>query len=153
LSLPRSAARNGARDGARDLVLLISRIGLGVVFIAHGWQKFHTNGLDKTAAGFQQMGIPAPTLSAYYATAVELLGGVALIVGVLTPAVGILLALDMVGALAFVHLSNGVFAADGGWELVAILGLLSLTLAAVGAGRISLDNVFTKSPRRETAAA
>ena len=146
MSLTRTAA-------ARDLVLLISRIGLGVVFIAHGWQKFHTNGLDKTAAAFEQMGVPAPTLSAYYATGIELLGGVALILGVLTPVAGVLLALDMAGALAFVHLSNGVFAADGGWELVGVLGLLSLTLAAVGAGRVSLDSIFTRSTTRATVTA
>jgi putative oxidoreductase len=138
VSLTRTAA-------ARDLVLLLSRIGLGIVFIAHGWQKFRTNGLDATAAMFDQMGVPAPTLSAYYATGIELLGGIALILGVLTPVVGALLALDMVGALAFVHLSNGIFAADGGWELVGVLGLLSLTLAVVGAGRVSLDSIFNRS--------
>jgi putative oxidoreductase len=137
-----SLTRNAA---ARDLVLLLSRIGLGVVFIAHGWQKFQTNGLDRTAAAFEQMGVPAPTLSAYYATGIELLGGIALILGVLTPVVGVLLTLDMVGALVFVHLSNGIFAANGGWELVGVLGLLSLTLAVVGAGRVSLDNIFTRS--------
>lgn len=147
---PRSLTRSAA---ARDLVLLLARVGLGVIFIAHGWQKFNTNGLDGTAQGFQQMGIPAPTLSAYFAIAIELLGGVALIVGVLTAAAGALLALNMAGALVFVHLSNGVFVADGGWELVAALGLLSLTLAVVGAGRVSLDNVFTKSPSSATAAA
>ena len=137
-----SLTRNAA---ARDLVLLLSRIGLGVVFIAHGWQKFHTNGLDGTAAMFDKMGVPAPTLSAYYATGIELLGGVALILGVLTPVVGALLALDMVGALAFVHLSNGVFVAGGGWELVVVLGLFALAVAAVGAGRFSLDNALTRS--------
>ncbi|TDD27331.1 DoxX family protein [Kribbella turkmenica] len=137
---------------ARDLVLLLSRIGLGVVFIAHGWQKFQTNGLDRTAAGFEQIGVPAPTLSAYYATGIELLGGVALILGVLTPVAGVLLALDMVGALAFVHLSNGVFVANGGWELVAALGLLSLTLAAVGSGRVSVDNLLAPSARQKVAA-
>ncbi|WP_460661723.1 hypothetical protein [Kribbella swartbergensis] len=36
-------------------------------------------------------------------------------------------------------------AADGGWELVGVLGLLSLTLAVVGAGRVSLDNIFSRS--------
>ena len=146
MKLTRSAA-------ARDLVLLSSRVGLGVVFVAHGWQKFRTNGLDATAAGFQQMGVPAPTLSAYYATGVELLGGIALILGVLTPVAGVLLTLDMLGAFSFVHFSNGVFATNGGWELVAVLGLLSLTLAVVGAGRLSVDNLFTKSPARATAAA
>jgi putative oxidoreductase len=134
-----------ARAAARDLVLLLARAGLGVVFLAHGWQKFRTNGLTATAAGFEQMGVPAPTLSAYYAAGVELLGGAALILGVLTPLAGVLLALDMAGAFAFVHMSNGVFVAEGGWELVVVLGLLSLTLAVVGAGRYSVDRVLTRS--------
>ncbi|MFI5707359.1 DoxX family protein [Kribbella sp. NPDC051620] len=136
---------------SRDLVLLITRVGLGVVFIAHGWQKFRTNGLDGTAAGFDQMGVPAPTLSAYYAAAVELVGGAALVLGVLTTVAGVLLALDMAGAFLFVHMSNGVFVADGGWELVVVLGLFSLALAAVGAGRFSVDNTLT--PGRATVSA
>ncbi len=130
---------------ARDLVLLLARVGLGIVFIAHGWQKFSTNGLDKTAAAFDQMGVPAPTLSAYYAAAVELIGGAALILGALTTVAGVLLALDMAGAFLFVHLSNGVFVAAGGWELVVILGLLSLTLAVTGPGKIAVDRFLTRS--------
>ena len=133
---------------SRDLVLLIARVGLGVVFIAHGWQKYRTNGIDGTATGFDQMGVPAPTLSAYYATAVELIGGAALILGALTTVAGVLLTLDMVGAFAFVHLSNGPFVADGGWELVVVLGLAALTLASVGAGRYSVDNSFSRAARR-----
>lgn len=138
---------------ARDLVLLIARAGLGVVFIAHGWQKFSTNGLDGTAAGFEKMGVPAPTLSAYYAAAVELIGGAALVLGVLTTVAGVLLALDMVGAFLFVHMSNGVFVATGGWELVVILGLFSLAVAAVGAGRFSVDNALTPTSQRVAARA
>ncbi|WP_203590122.1 DoxX family protein [Streptomyces sp. SID13031] len=130
---------------SRDLVLLIARVGLGVVFIAHGWQKFSTNGLDGTAAGFDQLGVPAPTLSAYYAAAAELIGGAALILGVLTTVAGVLLAVDMAGAFLFVHMSNGIFVADGGWELVVVLGLFALAIAAVGAGRFSVDNALTRS--------
>jgi putative oxidoreductase len=141
-------------QASRDLVLLIARVGLGVVFIAHGWQKLRTNGIDGTAAGFDQMGVPAPTLSAYYATAVELVGGAALVLGALTTVAGVLLTMDMVGAFAFVHLSNGPFVADGGWELVVILGLMSLTLAAVGAGRYALDPILIRpSGSRATARA
>jgi putative oxidoreductase len=137
---------------SRDLVLLIARAGLGVVFIAHGWQKFRTNGLDGTAAAFEQMGVPAPTLSAYYAAAVELVGGAALVLGVLTTVAGVLLALDMAGAFLFVHMSNGVFVADGGWELVVVLGLFSLALAAIGAGRFSVDNTLRTGQRSTVAA-
>lgn len=133
-----------ARTAVSHLVLLVARVGVGVVFIAHGWQKFRTNGLDATAAGFEQMGVPAPTLSAYYAAGVELLAGAALVLGVLTSVAGVLLALDMAGAFLFVHMSNGVFVAEGGWELVVVLGLLALTLAAVGAGRYSVDRVLVR---------
>ena len=142
------AGRTGAaRAASRDLVLLITRVGVGIVFVAHGWQKFRTNGLEATAASFEQMGVPAPTISAYYAAAAELVGGAALILGLLTSVAGVLLAIDMAGAFLFVHLSNGVFVAEGGWELVVVLGLASLTLAAVGAGRLSLDGFVTAGSR------
>ncbi|MFC0625707.1 DoxX family protein [Kribbella deserti] len=135
-------------NASRDLVLLVARVGLGVIFIAHGWQKFKTNGLDGTTAGFTNMGIPQPQISAYFATFVELVGGAALIVGALTTLFGLLLTVNMAGAFLFVHRENGVFAADGGWELVAALGLLSLTLAVVGAGKFSLDGLFRSAPNR-----
>ena len=109
----------------RDAVALVARIGLGVVFIAHGWQKLNTYGLDGAAASFEAMNIPLPTASAYFATFVELIGGGALVLG----------------AAVFVHFENGVFAADNGYELVVALGVGSLLLAAFGAGRISIDGV------------
>ena len=59
----------------RDLAALVARVALGIVFVAHGWQKLNTNGLDATTAGFEGMGIPFPTFSAYFATFVELVGG------------------------------------------------------------------------------
>ena len=126
----------------RDIATLVARIGLGVVFIAHGWQKFDTNGLDATKAGFEGMGIPLPEISAYFATFVELVGGAALLLGIFTPIVGILLFLNMLGAFVFVHYDKGVFVGENGYELVVALGVGALVLAAVGAGRISLDNAL-----------
>lgn len=136
---------------ARDLVLLLARIGLGVVFIAHGWQK-HTGGVDATTQAFTGMGIPAPRISAYFATYVELVGGAALIAGVLTTVVGVLLAVDMVGAFVFVHAGKGVLASNGGWELVGALGLLSLVLVVVGPGRASVDAWIGRAPSRSAVA-
>ncbi|WP_405058908.1 DoxX family protein [Kribbella sp. NBC_01505] len=138
---------------AQDLVLLIARVGVGIVFVAHGWQKFRTNGIDATAQAFQGMGVPSPTISAYYATGAELIAGTALILGILTPIAGVLLALDMFGAFLFVHMPNGVFAGDGGWELVGALGLFALVVAAVGPGRFSLDRLIVRTPERELVAA
>ncbi|MDI9930636.1 DoxX family protein [Rhodococcus sp. IEGM 1354] len=125
----------------RDAVALVARIGLGVVFIAHGWQKLNTYGLDGTAASFETMNIPVPTASAYFATFVELIGGGALVLGIFTPIAGLLLFVDMLGAAFLVHFENGVFATENGYELVVALGVGALMLAAFGAGRISIDGI------------
>ncbi|HEY5853998.1 MAG TPA: DoxX family protein [Aldersonia sp.] len=137
----------------RSLALLIARVGLGVIFVAHGWQKFDTNGLDATKAGFAGMGVPAPELAAYFSTFVELVGGAALILGLLTPVVAFLLFLDMLGAFFIVHVDKGVFAADGGYELVVALGVGALLLAVFGAGRFSADAILKLPGARATAAA
>ncbi|TQF74021.1 DoxX family protein [Rhodococcus spelaei] len=123
----------------RDLAILVARIGLGVVFVAHGWQKFFTYGISGTQASFEQMGVPLHDVSAIFAAAVELGGGILLIAGLLTPIAGILLFVDMLGAFFTVHYDQGVFVGQGGYELVVALGVGSLLLAATGAGRISLD--------------
>lgn len=127
---------------ARDLVLLLARVGLGVVFVAHGWQKLFTNGIDGTAAFFSKAGVPVPTVSAWYAALVELVGGIALIAGLGVLFAGVLLAVDMLGAFVFVHVGNGVFAEQNGYELVVALGVASLLVAAFGAGRLSLDHAL-----------
>ncbi|PZF90437.1 hypothetical protein C1I99_24515 [Micromonospora deserti] len=126
----------------RDVAMLLARIGVGIVFFAHGWQKLVTNGVDGTAAFFDQVGVPLPTVAAWFATGVELLGGAALILGAAVPIAGVLLALHMLGAFIFVHAGNGLFVDKGGYELVLTLGAASLLLAAVGAGRFSVDHLL-----------
>jgi putative oxidoreductase len=126
----------------RDLSLLIARVGIGVIFVAHGWQKFFTNGIDATQQAFDGMGVPLPDLSAIAAATIELVGGFALIAGVATPVVGILLFLDMLGAFVIVHVDKGIFVSEGGYELVLALGVTSLLIAATGAGRLSIDGIL-----------
>ncbi|GAA2569596.1 DoxX family protein [Winogradskya consettensis] len=126
----------------RDVVLLITRIAVGVVLVAHGWQKFTEGGLDGTGASFDQMGVPLPVVSAWFAAIVELAGGIALIAGIAVPVVGLLLAADMLGAFFIVHLSNGVFVAGNGYELVLTLAAAALLFAAIGAGRYSIDRLL-----------
>jgi putative oxidoreductase len=126
----------------RDLGLLVARIVLGVVFAAHGAQKIWEWGLDATSQNFAGMGVPMPELAAPIVAILELVGGIALILGVLTPWVGILLAADMLVAALLVHVSAGLFVDGGGWELVGTLGAGALALAATGSGRISLDHLL-----------
>lgn len=128
---------------ARDVVLLVARIALGVIFVAHGWQKLTEWGIDGTTAAFDQMGVPLPGIAATAAAVIELAGGLALIVGALTTVAGILLVLDMVGAALLVHVGNGVFVTENGWELVAALGAGALVLAATGAGAYSIDRALS----------
>jgi putative oxidoreductase len=126
----------------RDGALLVARLLLGVVLIAHGWQKVVTNGLGATTEAFTGMGVPVAPVSAAYAGIVELVGGALLLVGAATAVVGVLVVLDMLGAALLVHVGNGVMASDGGWELVGMIGATALVLAAVGAGRYSVDHAL-----------
>lgn len=127
---------------AQEAVLLAARAVLGAVFIAHGWQKLSTYGIDGTAASFDQLGVPAPEAAATFAAVVELGGGVLLVLGLLTPIVAVLLAADLAGAFWFAHRDHGVFAAEGGWELVAALAVGALLVGALGPGRLSLDRAI-----------
>ncbi len=126
----------------RDLAVLVTRVAVGLVFLAHGWQKLFTNGLDGTTAFFDSVGVPLPAVAAVLATGVELLGGAALALGLGVPVAGLLLLVDMIGALVFVHAGSGIFVDQGGYELVLVLGAAALFLAAVGAGRLSLDHLL-----------
>jgi len=134
---------------ARDLAALLARVAVGLVFLAHGWQKLFTNGIDGTAAFFDQVGVPAASAAAWFAAVVELAGGAALVLGLAVPAAGLLLVVDMIGAFLFVHAGAGLFVEQGGYELVLTLGATALLLAAVGAGRYSLDHLILG--RRRTA--
>ena len=128
---------------ARDLAVLVTRVAVGLVFFAHGWQKLFTNGIDGTAAFFAQVGVPAAPVAAWLAAVVELAGGAALILGLAVPVAGLLLVADMIGAFAFVHAGAGLFVEQGGYELVLVLGAAALLLAVIGAGRFSLDHLLT----------
>jgi putative oxidoreductase len=126
----------------RDAALLVARLLLGVVLIAHGWQKVVTNGLGATTEAFTQMGVPLAPVSAAFAGIVELVGGALILAGAATALVGVLVVLDMLGAALLVHVGNGIMASDGGWELVGMIGALALVLAAVGAGKYSVDHAL-----------
>ena len=139
-----------------DLALLLSRVALGLVLLAHGWQKLNEYTIAGTAASFAQMGIPAPTAAATFATVAELVGGAALILGLLTPVAALLNIANLLGALVLVHAANGVFVTNGGYELVLALAAGLLVVAVLGAGKLSVDGLLGRrfvSPRLTTAPA
>ncbi|WP_374999427.1 DoxX family protein [Aeromicrobium sp. CTD01-1L150] len=128
---------------ASDAGLLLGRTVIGLVFLAHGLQKVRA-GIGATGEGFEQMGIPAPTVSAVFQATLEVAGGALLVAGALTSIVGVLLAASMVGAAFLVH-SDAFYAAEGGWELVGVLAATSLLLALTGPGRFSVDAMLART--------
>lgn len=119
--------------------LLLLRVVTGLVFFMHGWQKLFDFGLSGTEESFVAMGVPMPEITAPVVTFVELIGGLMLMLGALTPIVGILLVIDMVSAFFIVHVENGFFVMNNGFELVLMLGAPALTLVIAGPGSYSVD--------------
>jgi putative oxidoreductase len=120
----------------------ILRVVVGFLFAAHGWQKYAQFTIAGTQGAFAQMGVPAAELLAPIVATLELVGGIALILGLATRPIAALLALDMIGAIVLVHASAGVFVEAGGFELVLMLGTAALAVSLVGPGKLSLDSVL-----------
>ncbi|MCI2416512.1 DoxX family protein [Saccharopolyspora sp. K220] len=131
----------------RDFFAFIGRLGIGVILFAHGWQKIVDFGLGAVTQSFTGMGIPLPQVAAWYAALVELVGGAMLIIGLLLPLVGILVAAEMAGAVFLVHLPFGLFSPMG-FELPLAIGVAALALGFNG-GNWSIDHALFG--RRRTA--
>ncbi len=131
--------------------LAILRIVLGIAFALHGWSKL-SGGVGGVADFFGGvLGIPAPGLMAWVVTIVELVGGILLIAGALTQVVGILLALDMLGAIIFAYLGRGAPFIENGaisWEKEAVFAAAALCLVLAGPGAWSVDDAMTDSRDR-----
>ncbi len=139
----------GLVQTTRDLVLLAARVGLGVLMVAHAKLEYDFGGsLAGVGQLFAEAGVPLPALTGPANVLFELVGGIAMVLGVAVPVIGVLMALNMAGAWLFVH-TSGLFAMDhNGPELVIALGLLGLVLAVTGSGRLGLDPLIVRRLRR-----
>ncbi|MFD7130190.1 DoxX family protein [Streptomyces sp. NPDC059894] len=135
----------------RDLGLLLLRLGTGGVLVAHGTQKlfgwFGGHGLEGTGQYMESVGYAPGRASATASGLAEAGGGALLALGLATPAAGAAAAGAMAGAAA-VHVPNGFFAQEGGYEHAATLGLTGASLAVTGPGRLSLDHVLGHAVNR-----
>ncbi|MFI8346221.1 DoxX family membrane protein [Streptomyces sp. NPDC085596] len=129
----------------RDVGLLLLRLSTGGVLAAHGAQKlfgwFGGHGLEGTGQFMESVGFAPGKASATAAGAAEAGGGVLLALGLATPVAGAAAAGAMAGAAAL-HVPNGFFAQEGGYEYAASLGLAAAGLAVAGPGRLSLDHLL-----------
>ena len=126
------------------IALTFLRVIIGIIFAAHGFQKFNEYTIPGTQAAFAQLGVPAAQLAAPAVATLEVMGGIALVAGVLARLFAALLALNMLGALFFVHVRSGFFVDQGGFEFVLALTATSLAIALTGAGRLSVDAVLLR---------
>lgn len=111
----------------------VLRVGLGVMFVAHGLLKVFVFTLPGAAQFFDSVGFAA--WMAYPVTFLEIGGGILLILGIATRLVSLLLLPVLIGALT-VHLGNGWLYTNvnGGWEYVAFLMVASIAQALLGDG-------------------
>jgi len=117
-----------------DLGLLILRLAVGLIFVAHGWDKFSgMEGMEGTIAFFAQLGMPA--FFAYVTATVEIVAGLALIIGIYTDLAALLLSIIMFVALVYVKMVTFKLGLLGGYELDLILLAASLTIIFVGPGK------------------
>lgn len=119
------------------------RVGTGVIFAAHGAQKlfgwFGGYGLEGTAGWMDSIGLGPGILMATLAGSAEFFGGLALIAGAAVRPVAIALAVTMLVAIFSVHISNGLFMSNNGFEFGLALLVVMVALVIRGAGSSSLD--------------
>ena len=128
---------------AIDFALLLLRCGVGAVMLAHGINHMRPN-IDGTAGWFGSMGMKPAKLHAWLATVTEIVGGILLVIGLLTPFAASGVVGVMFVAWAINHRGNGffIFNPGEGWEYVMALGIVGLTMGAIGPGAWSLDEAL-----------
>ena len=129
---------------SNEIGATILRVFLGITFFVHGLAKFQ-GGIANTVEFFEGLGFPG--FSAYVVALIELIGGIALILGIGTRIVSILFVLILAVATIKVKLAAG-FLGNGqmaGYELDLALLVISLYLAAINKSFLALDNLLFRS--------
>lgn len=132
----------GSQDNIAPLLL---RIPLGIILMAHGAQKlfgwFGGYGLEATGNWMASIGFAPGFLMALLAGSAEFFGGLALLIGIFTRPAAIVCAFTMAMAMT-VHIGNGLFVSNQGYEFALILLAASAYLGVIGGGQVSADRVI-----------
>ncbi|MCY1408765.1 putative oxidoreductase MhqP [compost metagenome] len=128
--------------------LSVIRIIVGVIFMAHGAQKlfglFGGGGLAGTAQFMESLGLAPGLLMALLSGSAEFFGGLALVIGLLVRPAAVALTITLIVAIFSVHISNGLFMANNGYEFALALMAGTVAVLIEGAGNASLDRLIAR---------
>lgn len=144
-------------DTDNSLASLALRLPAGIIFAAHGSQKlfgaFGGYGLEGTGQWMASIGLEPGYLMALLAGSAEFFGGIALLLGLLTRPAAALLAFTMLVAIFSVHIGNGLFMSNNGYEFGLALLSISVALAVRGGGAYSVDRLLGREAQPAAVAA
>jgi putative oxidoreductase len=133
-----------------DLALLLIRIAVGGTFAAHGAQKafgwWGGPGLKGWQGALAGMGFRPVRLFVTLSILAELVGGLMLAAGLVTPAVAALLVGQSVVIILKVHWGHGFFSQKGGFEFPLLLAVGAVAVGVAGPGLVSLDHLIKLEP-------
>ncbi|PSJ44692.1 DoxD-like family protein [Zobellella endophytica] len=133
-------------DSKGGYAALVLRVPVGLILAAHGAQKlfgwFGGYGLEGTGQWMASIGLAPGYLMALLAGSAEFFGGLALVAGLLTRPAALVSAFTMLVAIFSVHVSNGLFMSNNGYEYALSLFAVTLSLTIQGAGKLAVDNVI-----------
>lgn len=133
-----------------DSAQLLLRLVLALIFVVHGWDALNSFGVSGVIQAQRDAGIPLPEIAGPFTVYIELIGGLLLAFGVLTRLIALGLTGLMLGAFFFIHLPNGIFVENGGFEYVLALAAACVVLAVVGPGRFSIDHLLLAREAQNT---
>ncbi|SJZ81722.1 DoxD-like family protein [Vibrio cincinnatiensis] len=126
---------------------LALRIPIGIILMAHGAQKlfgwFGGYGLQGTGQWMASIGLEPGVLMAFLAGSGEFFGGLFLLIGLLTRPAALVTAFTMIVAIFTVHIDNGLFMANNGYEFGLALLAATVSLLISGAGNLSIDRLLS----------
>ena len=138
-------------NGGYGLTLI--RIIVGIVFMSHGAQKlfglFGGGGLEGTAGFMETLGLTPSYLMAFLAGSGEFWGGLLLVLGLVTRFAGILTGIVCLVAMFTVHIHNGFFMSNNGFEYILVLLGVSILTIFEGSGKLSIDQLIVKKLHNE----
>ena len=143
---PRNVTFDGKHEQAAAVALTTLRVAVGAILAVHGWAKL--SDVAGTSQSFEHLAMPAPQLLVYLAIAGEFLGGLGLLLGLLTRIAALGPLCTMLVAILTVHVGHGLLAKNGGYEYPLVLLLVSAFFAVNGAGPWSLDALLERRAER-----